>query len=280
MPPTPSWLCATGSIIFGTKPPTSVPVVSVRYLPTVPLELARPFGNDADFEFSRRRDVSHALAARTTTRASTWCSLPSIELTYVTPLPLPERRGGVGVAPAPVDSIAAAPPARLAGGVEGDFPRHRVRHERELAGGARRRDQHVRRREVRVGLAAAVALPAEVALRPTVERLREDRQPGRHARHVEALGRLHDEQLVAPRFGRRQEDAVRGVRNVLVAAEDADQAFELLVVGFDVVVADRPIIAEAVKGVGLEVARAEAQRDATPVVGGAADHPRAQIGRA
>src|ERR1043166_6256671 len=91
MPPTPSWLCATGSIIFGTKPPTSVPVVSVRYLPTVPLELASPFGNDADFEFSRRRDVSHALAARTTTRASTWCSLPSIELTYVTPLALPER---------------------------------------------------------------------------------------------------------------------------------------------------------------------------------------------
>src|ERR1043166_8597338 len=92
MPPTPSWLCATGSIIFGTKPPTSVPVVSVRYLPTVPLELASPFGNDADFEFSRRRDVSHALAARTTTRASTWCSLPSIELTYVPPLALPERR--------------------------------------------------------------------------------------------------------------------------------------------------------------------------------------------
>src|ERR1044072_2350715 len=56
MPPTPSWLCATGSIIFGTKPPTSVPVVSVRYLPTVPLELAGRVGNDAHFARTRRRD--------------------------------------------------------------------------------------------------------------------------------------------------------------------------------------------------------------------------------
>src|ERR1044072_1117129 len=104
MPPTPSWLCATGSIIFGTKPPTSVPVVSVRYLPTVPLELASPFGNDADFEFSRRRDVSR-----------------------------------------PSDRSPPPPPPPAAGGGGGDSPRHRVRHERELAGGARRRDQHVRR---------------------------------------------------------------------------------------------------------------------------------------
>ena len=38
----PSSLCGTLSIMRGMKPRTLVPVVSVRYLPTVPLALARP----------------------------------------------------------------------------------------------------------------------------------------------------------------------------------------------------------------------------------------------
>jgi hypothetical protein len=49
----------------------SVPVVSVRYLPTVPLEFASPCGNIADLEFSRMRADSQALAASTTMRART-----------------------------------------------------------------------------------------------------------------------------------------------------------------------------------------------------------------
>ena len=51
------------------NPETSEPVVSVRYLPSVPLELASPCGNMVDFEFIRMRVDSHALAASTTTRA-------------------------------------------------------------------------------------------------------------------------------------------------------------------------------------------------------------------
>src|SRR5688500_6074787 len=39
------------------------------YLPTVPLEFARPSGNADDRELSSRRAVWRALAARTTTRA-------------------------------------------------------------------------------------------------------------------------------------------------------------------------------------------------------------------
>jgi len=58
------------------KPARSVPVVSVRYLPTVPLELASPCGKSDDFEFNRIRDDSSALAARTTIRASTCLSVP------------------------------------------------------------------------------------------------------------------------------------------------------------------------------------------------------------
>jgi hypothetical protein len=53
------------------KPLTLAPVESVRYRPTVPLEFARPCGNFDDFELSRIRAVSHALAASTTMRAWT-----------------------------------------------------------------------------------------------------------------------------------------------------------------------------------------------------------------
>ena len=43
------------------KPATSVPVVSVRYFPTVPLEFASPFGKSEDLELSRSRAVSSLL---------------------------------------------------------------------------------------------------------------------------------------------------------------------------------------------------------------------------
>src|SRR5258705_175333 len=90
MPPTPSWLWGTWSTIFGMNPETSVPVVSVRYLPTVPLEFASQFGKRDDFELSRSRDVPQALAASTTLRAATNFSEPSRVSMYVTPVALPE----------------------------------------------------------------------------------------------------------------------------------------------------------------------------------------------
>ena len=55
----------------GMNPDTLVPVESVRYLPTDPLEFARPCGNFDDFELRRIRADSHALAATTTMRALT-----------------------------------------------------------------------------------------------------------------------------------------------------------------------------------------------------------------
>src|SRR2546421_4996554 len=71
------------------NPPTSVPVVSVMYLPTVPLAFARPFGNRDDVELSSRRAVSRALAARTTTLARTRASAPVVLSTYATPVARP-----------------------------------------------------------------------------------------------------------------------------------------------------------------------------------------------
>src|SRR5688572_20536058 len=69
----------------------SVPVVSVMYLPTVPLELARPCGKRDDFELRRIRADSKALAARTMTRARTAASSPVRVSTYDTPVAKPSR---------------------------------------------------------------------------------------------------------------------------------------------------------------------------------------------
>jgi hypothetical protein len=78
------------SISAGTKPATSVPVVSVRYRPTVPLEFASPWGNRLERELSRILADSHALAASTTTRASTRSSRPVALSMYTTPSARPE----------------------------------------------------------------------------------------------------------------------------------------------------------------------------------------------
>src|SRR5512141_723076 len=88
-PPTPSSLWGTWSTIFGMNPATSVPVVSVRYLPTTPPELASPWGKRDDFELSSSRADSHALAASTTTRARTCSSFIVVLSMYDTPVARP-----------------------------------------------------------------------------------------------------------------------------------------------------------------------------------------------
>src|SRR6266404_5881266 len=71
------------------NPATSVPVVSVRYLPKTPLVLARPLGNFGDLELRSSRAVSQALAASTTTLASACRSAPVLVSMYLTPLARP-----------------------------------------------------------------------------------------------------------------------------------------------------------------------------------------------
>ena len=63
----------------------TLPIVSMTYLPTSPLEFARPCGNCADFEFNRIRTDSSALAASTTTRAAACSCLPVVLSTKCTP---------------------------------------------------------------------------------------------------------------------------------------------------------------------------------------------------
>src|SRR5262245_26200827 len=118
MPPTPSSLCGTPSISFGMNPDTPVPVESVRYLPTTPLEFASPCGNFDDFELSRMRADSHALAASTTMRARTWLSRDVVLSMYETPLARPLSSTVTSRTIASV-TIVSLPVAR-AGGISTD----------------------------------------------------------------------------------------------------------------------------------------------------------------
>src|SRR6185436_13067078 len=102
----------------------------------------------------------------------------------------------------------------------------------------------------------------------------ENRQPRCDAPDVEPRARLLDELLVAARSGGRLEDTVRVVRQALVRSEEANQRVEPIVVWLQIVIADRPVVAEAIQAAAAKVIGAEAERQAAPVVRTAAEHPR------
>ena len=92
---------------------------------------------------------------------------------------------------------------------------------------------------------------------------------------IPSLSAAFDQQFVAARLRRGQEEvAVRGVLDARLFAEDADELLDLVVVRRDVFVANRPVEAESVARLRLEVVRPHAQRDAAPMVGPPAEHPR------
>src|SRR6478672_4634642 len=62
--------------------------LNIRYFPTLPLEFARPFGNNDDFDKNSRRGVSAPLAQSTTAFALWKCSRPPSSK-YVTPVTRP-----------------------------------------------------------------------------------------------------------------------------------------------------------------------------------------------
>src|SRR5256714_11015992 len=111
-----------------------------------------------------------------------------------------------------------------------------------------------------------------MALRPPVQRTGENGEPRWNTRDVEAPGRLLHQKLVAARLGRRQEEAVRSIGKSLLAPKNPDQLFNAIVVRPNVIVRDRPVVAEAIGRFVSEVTRAEAERNAAPVVRPSADH--------
>jgi hypothetical protein len=70
----PSSLIGGSDSSAGICPSTVAPTVSIRYLPTMPLPLASPWGWRRLFEFSRMRADSQAPAASTTARPCTQAS--------------------------------------------------------------------------------------------------------------------------------------------------------------------------------------------------------------
>ena len=159
--------------------------------------------------------------------------------------------------------------------VQRDFAGHRVGDERQSSRLERRRDQHIGRREIRVRLAAAAALPAVVTRHSAIVRLRDHREARGNAPDVEPVGRVLHHQLVAARRWRRQKIAARMVRQIVVVAEDSDQLVDAIVVGSEIRVCDRPVVTQPIATLRPEILGAEAKRDAPPVIGASTDHSRA-----
>src|SRR5262245_23633970 len=107
---------------------------------------------------------------------------------------------------------------------------------------------------------------------PAVQRAGENRQAIRDAGYAQLVGCLLDRPCVASGVRWRQEQAVRCVREAFHGSEDPDQTIELVVKGLQLVVSDRPVVAEAVEALAPEIVRPHAQRDAAPMIRAAAKH--------
>ena len=167
--------------------------------------------------------------------------------------------------------------ARLALVVDQHARDDRVRPDLELAGLQRERDQVIGGAEERRRVAAGAAAAAVVAGREAARRLGHVGAAAGDDVDAERLGALLQQPFAAARRRRRlQELAARQRLGVVVTAADADHLLDLVVVGRDVGVRDRPGDLPAVAGRGLEIHLRQAQADAAPDVGLAAQapHPR------
>src|SRR5688572_4707709 len=142
-----------------------------------------------------------------------------------------------------------------------------VRLQREIAGGRRGRQRDAVRREIRAERAAARALVAALAWPASIVLARQHRggaadelalapELRRHASADVLLERVHLE--------RRLQDLLGQLREARVLAARADEALHVFVPGLDVRVADRPVDADALAQVRLEVEIAEAEYVARP----------------
>jgi hypothetical protein len=127
-----------------------------------------------------------------------------------------------------------------------------------------------------VGHASAFAGAAEVAGAAAVEWPGQIRGARGHDGAAEFfLDAIAEERFLASERDGRLELAVGEMLEAFRAAGDADIFFDEIVVGLDVLVAERPVFAVTVVGGGLKIPIAEAQADAAPDVGAAAGHAHA-----
>ena len=151
--------------------------------------------------------------------------------------------------------------------------------QRETTGRARCGQRRVDAAEIRPRDAPPVARSTVVTGRASVVRLGEDGDASdcEHALAPEpVLHSLPDVLLRAVQRHRRQELAVRQLRQTLFLAADADEAVHVIVPWRDVGIANRPIDRDAVAQIGLEVEVAPAINLAAPDDRLAADLPGAE----
>ena len=198
------------------------------------------------------RVESTADAPITTTLASTWCSLPVTRSKYCTPFarPLSSTRTRATTA----------------------FDRSL-----QLAGLDGARQQVIGRAERRADVAARAAVAAVVTGRIAVAAacVRLARRPATIGMSIVANAFFSSRSLQRMRRRRHEELAARQRVRVVVAAVDADQLIDLVVVRRDVLVFDGPGDLPAVLRGALEVEIGVAQADASPDVGLAAVSPHA-----
>src|SRR3954463_9910859 len=92
-----------------------------------------------------------------------------------------------------------------------------------------------------------------------------DGKPRSHAGDVERVRCVLDHQLVAARLWRRQKISAWVVRKVVVVAEHSYEFVDPIVIRRDVLVPNRPVVAESVTAPRLEIVGSESERDASPV---------------
>ena len=97
-------------------------------------------------------------------------------------------------------------------------------------------------------------------------------------RNSHARAALFDQEVADQRLRRRQQHAIRRAGCVLeavVGAVHAYQHLDLVVIRREILVAHRPVEAEAVTRMRLEIVGAVAQRNAAPVIRAPPEHARA-----
>src|SRR5580692_10625129 len=106
--------------------------------------------------------------------------------------------------------------------------------------------------------------------------LRQDGHPRGNANDVELVAGFFDQQFGAPWFRWWEKNAVGGAGDIFFGAEDADVAFDFVVVRREFLVGDGPVVAEAIARAGFEIDRRKTQSNAAPVIGAAANDARSK----
>src|SRR5215468_2553130 len=111
-----------------------------------------------------------------------------------------------------------------------------------------------------------------------IERLRQNRQMRWDDRNVQSGTAFFYEQLVSAWFGWQKKNSVRRIRRVFeafVAAINADESLDFVIVRREIFIAVRPVNSEAITTAWFEIVWSHPECNAAPMIGAPAQHSRA-----